>query len=215
MPTKRNKDKSYKVESGSVILVCNTSDFFIEEADVLRKDAWKVIEERKDCLFHIITKRIDRFEKCIPSNWFNGWQNVMISVSVSNEEEAWTNVIKLLSLPIAHRGIVIEPMLEYIGISPFLMTGMIKEVKVGGETYNGMNGYATKCRLADVAKISDICKYYETNFRFSHTGSRLITYENKLLNIGKRDEKGLADFYKLNYISDVAGKFRGYSKKFG
>ena len=67
-PVKRKRDGSYAIQSG-VVYACMTSDFFIEEADEWRKDAWRFIRERSDLHFVIITKRIHRFEVSLPDDW--------------------------------------------------------------------------------------------------------------------------------------------------
>ena len=48
-------------KSGDILVPCLSTDFFIPEADEWRKDAWRIIKERSDIAFKIVTKRIDRF----------------------------------------------------------------------------------------------------------------------------------------------------------
>ena len=60
LPVKRSRGGEYKIPLGSFVWTCFTSDFFIEEADGWRTDAWKMIKERSDCTFLFITKRIER-----------------------------------------------------------------------------------------------------------------------------------------------------------
>jgi protein gp37 len=111
LPVQKKREKNrrlekyelqYKVKSGSTIIVCSTSDFFLEEADFMRAEAWKFIHERYDCLFHIITKRPERIQQTLPELWLEGWDNVMISVSVENENRAYERIPILLDLPIKH-----------------------------------------------------------------------------------------------------------------
>ena len=88
----RGKDKDtldYKVPSGSIVITCDTSDFFLREADIWRQQAWKYIKQRRDCLFIISTKRVQRIEQCLPIDWLDGYSNVQLSVSVEDEETAW------------------------------------------------------------------------------------------------------------------------------
>lgn len=203
----RNKDANtkqekyelhYKIPSGSTIMTCLTSDFFIEEADVWRHDAWEFIHERGDCLFEIITKRPQRIEQTLPDNWLDGWSNVLINVTAENEERAWERIPILLDLPIKHKGIVIEPMLEKMDIRPFLSSGDIEIVTVGGESYNGFEGVARELRMEWVKDIKEQCKYYDTPFYFHQTGTRLVLDNGKTIHINKRDEKNLAKFYNLD-----------------
>ena len=48
-PLSKDRQGKYKVKSGEMIRVCMTSDFFLEEADAWRDDAWSVMRERKRC----------------------------------------------------------------------------------------------------------------------------------------------------------------------
>ena len=66
-PIEKFKNGKYKMKS-SLVYVCFSSDFFIEEADQWRDECWKMIKERQDCTFLFLTKRIERFYQCIPSN---------------------------------------------------------------------------------------------------------------------------------------------------
>ena len=49
-----------------LVYLCFYSDFLIEEADEWRNEVWKMIHERRDCLFLFLTKRIERFMECVP-----------------------------------------------------------------------------------------------------------------------------------------------------
>ena len=45
------------------------SDFFIEEADEWREDAWLMIKRRSDLHFYMVTKRPERIAQCLPEDW--------------------------------------------------------------------------------------------------------------------------------------------------
>ena len=47
-PLSKYRDGSYKVKSGEMLRVCMTSDFFLEEADPWRDEAWQIIRQRPD-----------------------------------------------------------------------------------------------------------------------------------------------------------------------
>ena len=47
-PLSRDKNRKYKIQSGEMISVCMTSDFFLDEADDWRKEAWDIIHKRND-----------------------------------------------------------------------------------------------------------------------------------------------------------------------
>ena len=69
LPLKKNRQGEYKITADDgIVFTCMTSDFFLDEADEWRQGCWDIIRVRNDLQFHIITKRIDRFEQCIPSD---------------------------------------------------------------------------------------------------------------------------------------------------
>lgn len=61
-PVRRTRTGTYKIPAGSTVFTCFSSDFFVEEADPWRPEAWEMIRERSDLHFFMITKRIDRLE---------------------------------------------------------------------------------------------------------------------------------------------------------
>ena len=84
LPVCRKRNGDYKIAPGTLVYTCFTSDFFVEDADVWREMAWKMIRERSDLYFFIITKRIHRFAECIPEDWCDGYDNVTICCTVEN-----------------------------------------------------------------------------------------------------------------------------------
>ena len=205
---KHRKDKKsekyeleYNIESGSIINVCTGSDFFINSVDFMRKEAWDIIHERKDCLFKITTRRPERIMICLPELWLGGWDNVMINIAVEDNVTAWKRLVyinKLKELGIKHIGIVIKPMIEMIDISPFLSSGLIEQVEIGGEEYIGYKGLARTFELCWVDEIKKQCEEYLTNFKFITTGSRFKPYIGSTIGVKGEDQRELAKFYTKN-----------------
>ena len=70
MPVKCNRKGDYKLQpDGESVYTCMTSDFFLDEVDAWRAEAWNIIRRRSDLHFVIITKRIHRFEVELPWDW--------------------------------------------------------------------------------------------------------------------------------------------------
>ena len=63
-----------------MIRVCMTSDFFLEEADEWRKEAWEIMHRRPDVKFFLLTKRPQRVRECLPKDWSDGWENIFFNV---------------------------------------------------------------------------------------------------------------------------------------
>lgn len=68
LPVRKKRTGEYKIPSGTELMTCFTSDFFVEDADNWRPEAWRMISERKDLKFLMITKRIHRLQQCIPED---------------------------------------------------------------------------------------------------------------------------------------------------
>ena len=51
LPVRTNKSGSFKIPSGTFVYTCFTSDFFVEDADAWRTEAWEMIRQRSDLHF--------------------------------------------------------------------------------------------------------------------------------------------------------------------
>lgn len=165
-PIQRKRDGSYKLPSGKVVFTCFTSDFLLEDADEWRPDCFKMMKERSDCYFYFFTKRIDRLEQCLPEDWGDGYENVLVGCTIENQDRADYRLPIFNSLPIKHKSVIIAPMIEKIDISKYLNDD-IEEVSVGGES-------GQKARVLDfdwVLSIRDQCKEKNIPFRFHQTGA--------------------------------------------
>ena len=183
LPLKKDCQGNYKIKSKREVATCFTSDFFIEEADPWRNDALNIIKQRKDVNFLICTKRIERFDKCIPKDWKDGYENVIIAVTCENQEKADQRLPILQTLKAKKKYILIAPILEYIDLNSHLQKGKIDLVSVGGESYEN----ARKCDFDWVRKIKQTCDKYHVPFDFHQTGSKFIV-NKKLYHIKHKDE---------------------------
>ncbi len=170
LPIRRGKD-GYKIPSGSLVYTCFSSDFLLDKADDWRQDAWRFIKERQDLEFLFITKRIDRFMRCVPSDWGDGYPNVTVGCTCENQQMAEYRIPYFADAPIAHKFIVCEPLLERIDLSVLAdeLRG-IESVSVGGES-------GDKARVCDydwVLQIRDFCLTAGIAFSFHQTGARLL-----------------------------------------
>ena len=171
LPLKRNRQKRYKITSlDNPVYVCLTSDFFIEEADGWRNEIWKIMRYRSDLNYKIITKRPERIKECLPEDWWGGYKNVTIICTCENQETADKRIPVLLSVPIAHREIIHEPMLERIDIEKYLAGGFIEAVTCGGESGNN----ARPCNYDWVLFTREQCMRNNVSFTFKQTGASFI-----------------------------------------
>ena len=166
-PVEKLKNGSYKMKSGLVYLGFST-DFLIEEADEWREDCWAMIKERQDCIFLFLTKRIERFMCCIPDDWGEGWDNVIVGCTVENQKRADERLRIFAKLPIKHKNIICQPMISAIDLENYL--DGVELVVVGGES----DRYARPMYYDWVLSLRDQCIRQNVSFEFRQCGTHFI-----------------------------------------
>lgn len=170
LPLQKDRSGNYKIPSGKFVRVCLTSDFFLEEADSWRDEAWDMMRIRSDLIFMLLTKRPQRVQGCLPHDWNNGWENVHLSVTAENQHCADERIPILLELPFKQKGIMAAPLLSEIHIEKYLDTGRISYVSAGGENYTG----ARPCNFDWVKSLHYQCVNANVPFDFHSTGAKFI-----------------------------------------
>ncbi|OLU44958.1 DUF5131 family protein [Faecalibaculum rodentium] len=183
LPLKKKRDGSWKVPSGSQMSVCFNSDFFLEDADAWRQEAWDIMRQRPDVRFLIPTKRIHRIRDCLPPDWHGGWPHISIAVSVENQTAARQRLDLFLTIPCQHRLIFAAPLLEELDLYPWLKTGGFQLVSVAGES--GLE--ARPCDFDWMEKIYLDCRKTRTPFAIHQTG-RYFIRNGHLYTIRKKDQ---------------------------
>ena len=169
-PLQRDRSGKYRVHSGETLRVCMTSDFFLEEADAWREEAWKMMRERKDIRFYLLTKRAHRIAKCLPFDWGDGWEHVMLNVTCENQARADERLPILLDIPAKHKGIMCAPLIGPVMMESALSTGQIEQVICGGENYDG----ARPCHFDWVKNLREQCVRNDVTFCFIEMGTVFI-----------------------------------------
>ncbi len=167
-PIEKDKNGQYKIKSDTVIYVCFNSDFLIEEADQWRLECYQMMKERADLHFVFLTKRIDRFSNILPQDWNDGYENITVGVSIENQKNADKRLIILSKLPIRHKNIICQPLIEKINIEPYLEG--IELVVVGGESDKNARPLDYKW----VLYLREQCQKHQTNFYFRQCGTHFI-----------------------------------------
>ena len=184
-PIEKLKNGNYKMKSG-IVYTCFSTDFLIEEADAWRKECWNMIKERQDCTFLFLTKRIDRFMKCIPYDWKDGYDNVVVCCTIENQKNADYKLSIFNKLPIKHKCITAQPLLEEIVIEKYLDD--IELVVVGGESDFNARTFNYDWALSTTLSKFKINIFSNTLFsdtqcpiiiKWSSVNVRLSTYYNK------------------------------------
>lgn len=118
--------------------------------------------------FLFLTKRIHQFLNCIPNDWYEGYDNVVIGVSVENQVMADKRLSLLMQYPIKHKGIVCQPLIGPINLHAYLKD--VELVTVGGE----QGPYGRVCEYDWVMNIRNQCVEAKVPFSFRQTGTNFI-----------------------------------------
>lgn len=190
-PIETLKNGAFKIKSG-IVYLCFSTDFLIEEADAWRKDCWDMIKKRQDCTFLFLTKRIDRFMRCIPDDWQDGYENVIVGCTIENQKNADYKLSIFKDLPIKHKCITAQPLLENIDIEKYLDT--IELVVVGGES----DIKARPLHFDWVLNIREQCIRKNVNFEFRQCGTYFIK-EGKQYTLQTKDLIKQAKLANIDY----------------
>ena len=190
-PVGKKKNGEYKMKPGMVYM-CFSTDFLIEEADEWRGACWQMIRERQDCTFLFLTKRIDRFMNCIPEDWGSGYENVVVCCTVENQKNADRKLRIFRDLPIRHKCITAQPLIEAIQIEEYLDD--IELVVVGGESDRD----ARPLDYAWVLDIREQCVRKGVSFEFRQCGTHFIK-DGKLYKLQTRELCSQARKADINY----------------
>lgn len=166
---KRGEKKGeYKIKSGETVYLCFSSDFLLPDADQWRSDCWRMMRDRSDLRFLFLTKRIERFMDCVPDDWGDGYENVTVGCTVENQAEADKRLPLFDTLPIHHKDIILQPMLEAMNIERHL--GDVELVVVGGESDQN----ARPLDYAWVLDVREQCLRQGVKFEFRQCGSNFV-----------------------------------------
>jgi protein gp37 len=114
------------------VFTCSWSDWFHEDADAWRDEAWGIVRRSPHLVFQILTKRPERIAAHLPADWGEGWANVWLGTSVENRR--WTTRIDALAaIPARVRFLSCEPLLGPL-VLPYAHRRALHWVIAGGES---------------------------------------------------------------------------------
>lgn len=159
-----------------MVVVCQKSDFFIEEADEWRPFVWSMIKERKDLHFTIMTRRANRIKNSLPNDWGVGYFNVTLTLSVSTREEFLSNMPLFLEVNAKEKTLMFAPLLDEINLLEVITNShQISYINAGGENYSN----ARPIYLTHLQKLSEDSFKLGIPFYFFDTGAYLIKDNKK------------------------------------
>lgn len=184
-PLKKRRNGEYHLPSGALVYTCFSSDFLLPEADVWRGRAWEIMRERADVDFVFFTKRIERLGENLPRDWGEGYENIIVGVSVENQKRADSRLPILCELPLKRRWVICAPLLGRMSLEPYLHN--IELLSVGGESGH-------RARICDYVWVLDLRRQaYDAGikFRFHQLGANFLK-DNKLYKIPKHLQRSQA-----------------------
>lgn len=146
----RTKDATFyaplKWKESKMIFTCSLSDFFIEEADIWRADAWKVIKDTPHHTWQILTKRPERIKQCLPTDWGSGYDNVWIGITAEDQTSLDKRIDYLADIEAKVKFLSMEPLLGPVNLSEHLQYDFYQKrcidwIIVGGESGNETGKY--------------------------------------------------------------------------
>ena len=195
-PLQKSRIGAFKIQSGELIRVCMTSDFFLEEADEWRGEAWEIMRCRPDVKFFLLSKRPQRVRECLPEDWGDGWENVMFNVTCENQRRADERIPILLDLPFKHKGIMCAPFIGAVSVGKYLDSGQIEQVVCGGENYDG----SRPCDFDWVKSLRNECVSRNITFCFIETGTVFIKDGKRYVLPKKQIQSEMAFKSGMNFL---------------
>ena len=191
-PVARKKNGEYRMKAGQLVYLCFSTDFLLEDADPWRARCWEIIKERSDLTFLFLTKRIERFLDCIPADWGEGYDNVIVGCTVENQRTADIRLSIFAKLPIKHKNIICQPMISEMDIEPYL--DGVELVVVGGES----DRYARPLCYDWVLKVRESCIRKRVAFEFRQLGTHFVK-DGKEYTVQKKDLCAQARKANINF----------------
>ena len=132
--------------------------------------------------------------ECIPSDWGEGYDNVTIGCTIENQDRADYRLSLFSKMPIKHKNIICQPLIEKIDIEKYLDN--VELVVVGGESDRNARPFHYDWAL----KIREQCIRKNVNFEFRQCGTYTIKdgkqYKIQTRDLMKQAKKAGIDFKK-------------------
>lgn len=129
-----------------------------------RKSLWRTIRDTPALDWLLLTKRPENFERFLPPEWGDGYENVCLMVTAEDQKRVDSRIPILLETPARWRAISVEPMIDAVDLTKYI--DAIDWVIVGGESLKGarpMNPNWVRC-------VRDLCEESNTRFLFKQWG---------------------------------------------
>lgn len=128
-----------KLKEPSKIFTSSLTDFFHEDCDAFRDEAWEIIRKCPQHTFQILTKRPERIIEHLPKDWGSGWSNVWLGTSVGHQDGIH-RLDSLLEVPTKIRFLSAEPLHGQLILTGHQLVNL-NWIIIGGESGNETGKY--------------------------------------------------------------------------
>jgi len=167
--SKTTFEEPLKWKERRMVFTCSWSDFFIEEADPWRPEAWEIIRNTPHT-YQIVTKRPELITERLPGDWGAGYKNVWLGTSCESPEYDH-RIASLLDVPSSLYFVSLEPLLAPIDLNRkeflidktrfrYTIGNYLDWVIVGGES--GPADKRRECDPAWICNVVDQCRESRT-----------------------------------------------------
>ncbi|MBP3658538.1 MAG: DUF5131 family protein, partial [Oscillospiraceae bacterium] len=142
--------------------------------------------------------------QCAPADWGSGYENVVVCCTIENQRNADKKLSVFRSLPIKHKCITAQPLIERVDLESYL--DGVELVVVGGESDR-------EARPLDYSWVLDIraqCIRNQVNFEFRQCGTHFIK-DGRAYTLQTRDLCRQARLAGINYTCEAGGQSHAYS----
>ena len=200
MPLKYKETKSKMWDGKPLIFTSSLTDIFHKDIDSFRNEIWDIIRRCPHLIFQILTKRPDRVNEHLPTDWCEGWDNVWLGTSVENDDYNH-RIVDLCNIKAKTRFISAEPLLAStkLLLTDDRIKGKVHQVIIGGESGNDNGKYLYRpCELEWIEQIMTECKNTNTPIFVKQLGTHLA----KKLKLNDRHGGDISEWPKLLQIRE-------------
>ncbi len=158
-------------EESKKIFTCSLSDFFLEEADEWRDEAWNIIEATPRHTYQVLTKRPERILHHLPISWNQGFSYVWIGITAEDEYTLRQRAIDFAEVHSSVRFLSLEPLLSSVSSELKMILNDFDWVIVGGES--GGKGKRRTTDLDWIRGIVNVCQAHNIPVFVKQLGSDL------------------------------------------
>ena len=188
MRSKGKFNEPKKWPEPKLIFTCSWSDWFIEDADGWRDEAWAIIKATPQHTYQILTKRPERIKDHLPADWGEGYPNVWLGVSIESDDQRH-RMAELADIPAVVRFISAEPLIGYLDlandgvVNSVIFERDIHWLIIGGESGNETGKYRYRpCEMEWIQELVEGAKQYAVPVFVKQLG----TYLAKKLGLSER-----------------------------